>query len=620
MSVSHSTIKKLGSNYESGRCEFVVWAPEKEQMFLCLETPEQQILKMQKTADGYFTHAVRGIMPDTLYTYSSDGTNKIPDPASHFQPQGVHGPSQIVDHNQYHWNDSSWRGLPLKELIFYELHVGTFTPEGTFEAIVPLLDHLADLGINAIEIMPVSQFPGNRNWGYDGVFPYAVQNTYGGPQQFKAFVDTAHSKGIAVFLDVVFNHIGPEGNYFGSYAPYFNDTYCTPWGDAINFDGDWSDGVRDYFSNCILHWYEHYHLDGLRVDAVHTMYDKGAVHFWEMAQEKLDELRQRLGRSFHMVAECDLNSPKVTYSPEKGGWGFNAQWLDDFHHALYVLLDEQGRERYEDFGSMQQLAKAYTDGFVHSGEYVKFRKRKHGASSAGVSGEHFVVFNQNHDQVGNRVGGERLSMLVDFERQKLAAAAVLLSPYLPMLFMGEEFGAKTPFFYFVSHSDKKLIEMVAEGRRKEFENYKWETEPPHPQEEKTFLDSKIDWAQSKAADHQIMLNWYKQLITFRKYDPVLQNFDKNDIRVTHFGSKGLVLHRRCAEQKDELMCIFNLGPETETWLIPDQKQNWTKILDSGDAVWLPGSQTAAYQTAQTVAAGESVTVSGISVTVYKSAD
>lgn len=600
-----------GAHYSTNLCTFTVWAPEKETMQLLIDN--RPPVPMQKSEDGYFETELEHIQPGTRYRFSPDGEGSYPDPASHFQPEGVHGASAVVDHSAYQWQDGDWNGLPLKELILYEIHTGTFTPEGTFEGIISKLDYLAELGINAIEIMPVSQFPGGRNWGYDLVYPYAVQDTYGGPDGLKALVDAAHARGIAVFLDVVFNHIGPEGNYLPHFAPYFTEQYATPWGNAINLDGEWSDGVRSYFCDAVLHWYEHYHLDGLRVDAVHMMFDNGAVHFWELVSEKLQALRQRMGRDFYLIAECDLNSPRVVKAPENGGWGFDVQWLDDFHHSLYVLLDENGRDRYEDFGTIQQWGKAFTDGFVHSGEYVRFRKRKHGAPSAGISGEKFLVFNQNHDQVGNRVGGERLSMLVNSERQKLAAAAILLSPYLPMLFMGEEYGAQTPFFYFVSHSDEQLIQMVVEGRRKEFENYKWEQDPPNPQDEATFNQSKLDWSETGQSARQTLLRWHRELIALRKSHPVLQHFAKNDVSVNIVNDKCLVLHRRSADQSQELACIFNLGEEIAEVHLPGYYPSWEKLIDSTDSNW----QMDAFPSVATVQNGAHVTAAGLSVTVLE---
>ncbi|HEX3007836.1 MAG TPA: malto-oligosyltrehalose trehalohydrolase, partial [Bacteroidales bacterium] len=493
-------------------CNFKVWAPLKDRMTLHIVHPIDRKVEMAKDSAGYFTISVPDIKDDCRYYFNPDGKKDFPDPASNFQPEGVHGPSAVVAHESFRWHDTAWRGIPQKDLIFYELHVGTFTSEGTFEAIIPVLPELADVGVNAIELMPVAQFPGNRNWGYDGVYPFAVQNSYGGPEGLKRLVDACHAAGIAVFLDVVYNHLGPEGNYFAEFAPYFSSKHVVPWGDAINFDGDWSDGVREFFTDNACFWFENYHIDGLRLDAIHMVYDFSAVHFWELLREKVNLAEQRMGRKFYLIAESDLNSPKVVKTPELGGFGFDGQWLDDFHHALYVLLDKKGKDRYEDFGSMEQLAKAYTDGFVHSGEYVQFRRRKHGASSAGVAGEKFVAFNQNHDQIGNRVLGERLSVLVDFERLKLASAALFLSPYNPLLFMGEEYGEDNPFFYFVSHSDKALIKAVREGRKKEFESYKWHTDPPDPQAESTFTASKPDRSKKDKESNNILFMWHKKLI------------------------------------------------------------------------------------------------------------
>lgn len=603
-----------GANYFTNHCKFTVWAPEKATMQVITDG---RSVAMQKDDQGYFTVELAGISPGTRYQFAAEEGEAYPDPASHYQPDGVHGASAVVDHHAYPWRDIEWKGLPLKELLFYEIHTGTFTPDGTFEGIISKLDYLAELGVNAIELMPVSQFPGSRNWGYDMVFPYAVQNSYGGPDGLKALVDAAHAKGIAVFLDVVFNHIGPEGNYLPRFGPYFTDQYATPWGNAINLDGAWSDGVRAYFCHAVLHWYENYHIDGLRVDAVHMMFDNGAVHFWELVSGELRALRQRMGRNFYLIAESDLNSPKVTKSPENGGWDFDAQWLDDFHHALYVLLDPAGRDRYADFGSIRQWGKAYTDGFVHSGEYVTFRKRRHGASSAGIPGEKFVVFNQNHDQIGNRVGGERLSMLVNFERQKLAAAAMLLAPYLPMLFMGEEFGAQTPFFYFVSHSDEELIRKVVEGRRKEFENYNWEKDPPNPQDEGTFAQSKLDWSQPGTGRHAVLLRWHRALIALRKSHPALRHFAKNDVRVDIVGDECLVLYRRSADQREELACIFNLGEEDAEVTLPRNGANWVKVLDSCDAEWQDGLEVVDRRDNALPLKEKTMVVAGLSVIIIQ---
>jgi maltooligosyltrehalose trehalohydrolase len=436
--------------------KFRVWAPERRAMTLVL-VPGQSIpraegerrLPMTRDEHGYWEVETDDAGGGTQYFFAPDDSEEVyPDPASNYQPEGVYGPSEVVDHGAFSWNDGDWRGLPFEELIFYEVHVGTFTAGGTFASAIERLDDLVELGVNAIELMPVAQWSGDRNWGYDGVFLYAVQNTYGGPEGMKRLVDACHRRGIAVFLDVVYNHIGREGNCLEQYGPYFTDKYQTPWGKAMNFDGAWSDGVRDLVTENVLYWAEQYHLDGLRLDAIHEMYDRNAVTIWDRLYEAVKGWQRRAGRRLWLVAESDGNDPRVVRPPGTGGRGFDGQWLDDFHHALYVFLDPKGWRYYRDFGTIDQLAKAFSEGFVHSGEYVKFRHRVHGASSAGISGDHFVVFNQNHDLPGNRPGGERLSVLTDVASLKLAAAALLLSPYVPMLFMGEEYGRKRPFISF----------------------------------------------------------------------------------------------------------------------------------------------------------------------------
>lgn len=567
---------------------------------------------------GYFTAELEDVTPGMRYFYKPDDGEAYPDPASHYQPEGVHGPSEVVDHGSYIWRDTNWKNLPLQDLVLYELHVGSFTPEGTFEAIIPRLDALKETGVNAIELMPVAAFPGNRNWGYDGVFPYAVQHSYGGPLGLKKLVDACHAKGIAVFLDVVYNHLGPEGNYFENFGPYFTDKYCTPWGKALNYDGAYSDGVREYFTNNTLFWLEYYHIDGLRLDAIHMIFDQSAVSFWELLQDKLQALTEQIGRPFYLIAESDLNSPRVVKSPEVGGYGFNAQWLDDFHHALYVLLDEEGQKFYEDFGKMEQLAKAFTEGFVHSGEYVKFRKKTFGTSSATVAGHHFVAFAQNHDQIGNRPEGERLSVLVDFERLKLAAAAVFLSPYIPMLFMGEEYGEEAPFLYFVNHSDKKLIKAVQEGRKKEFADYKFKGALADPQEETTFQRTKLNWEKRTQGKHQKLLKWHQTLIQLRRSQAALQNYNKAAIKAEPVGQEGFILLRQSQEGKQKLISLFNLSDKGLSYALPAVETHWSKLLHSKEEKWLQDGETKVYSAADQVTAGENLIIPPLSVLVYQS--
>ncbi|MFT2008044.1 malto-oligosyltrehalose trehalohydrolase [Pontibacter sp. 13R65] len=613
--MDHIGAAYLGNN----KCKFNVWAPEKETMILHLLSPKDRKINMQRHDFGYFKAEVENVSPGDKYYYMPDGDQDFPDPASHHQPEGVHGPSAVVDHLSYNWQDTTWRGLPFKDLVLYELHVGTFSEEGTFEAIIPRLESLYETGINAIELMPVAQCPGSRNWGYDGVYPFAVQQSYGGPDGLKKLVDACHARGIAVFLDVVYNHLGPEGNYFGKFAPYFTDKYSTPWGEAINFDDAWSDGVRDYFSNNPLHWFEHYHIDGLRLDAIHTVFDKKAINFWELTYYKVKQLEQKLGRTLYMTAESDYNSPKVMKSPEVGGFGFQAQWLDDFHHSLYVLLNEEAKKYYEDFGQMEQLAKAYSDGFVHSGEFVKFRKQRHGASSAGMSGDKFIAFIQNHDQVGNHVGSLRLSALVDFERLKLAAAAVLLAPYVPMLFMGEEYAEDTPFNYFVHHSDEELIKAVQKGREEEFADFHWDAAPPDPQAEQTFLDSKLRWEKRDSGKNKTMLQWHQELIKLRRTEPALQCFDKNRIRVYTINQKGFVLLRQCENDQEKMLCLFNLSEEALPYTFPaNEETGWKKLLDSKQSKWQNGGDKKGTATLPAQAdSGSNQELPPLSLTVYR---
>jgi maltooligosyltrehalose trehalohydrolase len=610
-------VPMLSAKRKAGGVEFTVWAPLKKKVALHVVHPRDEVVPMRKGEEGYFHVVVDDLPAGARYFFRPDGDTDYPDPASHYQPEGVHGPSQVVDHEAFPWSDSDWKGVPLEDMILYELHVGTFTPEGTFDAIIPRLADLKAVGINALELMPVAQFPGSRNWGYDGVYPYAVQDSYGGPDGLKRLVDAAHRQGIAVVLDVVYNHLGPEGNYLSAYAPYFTDTYKTPWGDALNFDGEWSDGVRNYFSGNALYWFELYHIDGLRCDAIHTVFDRGAVHFWALTHNRVRELEAHLGRPLHLFAESDLNSPKVVKHPEVGGYGFSGQWLDDFHHALYTLLDPKGRDRYIDFGRMDQLVKAYREGFVHSGEWVQFRKRRHGISSAGVPGQQFVAFNLNHDQVGNRVDGKRLCSLVDFEKLKVAAAAIMLAPYVPMLFMGEEYADESPFFYFVSHSDPELIKAVQKGRVEEFKDYGFDQAPPDPQDEKTFEACVLDWEKRNKGHNHLLLQWHTELIRLRRALPPLKSFDKNHLQAEPLGEEGFVLHREAAGV--QALCLFNLSGKELAYTIPEAFKKGRKVLDSKDPHYIVHHHARGQSLPEEVTSGHVLHLPPESVAVYYSA-
>src|SRR5688572_5668450 len=498
-----------------GSCHFHVWAPQAESVSLEISEPEKRLLPMEQTEFGYWFTTLPEIHPDTRYTFKINKATERPDPASFFQPDGVHKASALVDHHAFSWTDQDWKGIPLEKLIIYELHTGTFTEQQSFEGIISKLDYLAELGINCIEIMPVAQFPGNRNWGYDGVYPFAVQNSYGGPDGLKKLVDACHQKGISVVLDVVYNHMGPEGNYLNDFGPYFTDKYKTPWGSALNFDDADCDGVRNFFIQNALMWLRDYHIDALRLDAVNAIMDFSAHHFLQELSEEVTKLTEQTGREYLLIAESDLNDVRMINPIEKGGYGMHAQWNDDFHHALHALVTGEKAGYYADFGKIDDLAKAFQDTFVFNGNYAPHRRKSYGNSAAENPAEQFVVCAQNHDQVGNRMPGDRLSETLSLEALKLVAATYLLSPYIPMLFMGEEYGEKNPFQYFISHTDKDLVKAVQEGRKNEFKSFKYAGEVPDPQSEETFRRSMLSW-NYRDGEPAALFNFYKKLIGLRK--------------------------------------------------------------------------------------------------------
>jgi maltooligosyltrehalose trehalohydrolase len=456
------------------------------------------------------------------YQFVLEDGNAYPDPRSPWQPLGVHGPSRSLDHSRFAWTDQRWQAPPLSEAIIYELHIGTFTPEGTFVAAIEKLDDLAALGITHIEIMPVAEFPGQRGWGYDGVDPYAPHHAYGGPDGLKRLVDACHAKGIAVILDVVYNHLGPDGNYLGKFGPYFTGQHRTTWGDAINFDGPGSDEVRRFFIDNALMWLRDYHMDGLRLDAVHAMFDHSAVHFLEQLTGEVDRLSASLGRPLVLIAESDLNDPRVVRPLPAGGFGMHAQWSDDFHHALHSLLTGEQSGYYADFGSMDDLAQTLTHVFAYNYRYSPFRGRTHGRPVADLPFHHFVSYLQNHDQIGNRATGERIHHTIPHQAFKLGAALLFSAPFIPLIFQGEEWAASTPFQFFTHHQSQELGDLVREGRRQEFAAFGWDPrQVPDPQSEQTFLASKLRWEEAEQEPHASMLNWYRALIRLRKMLPEL---------------------------------------------------------------------------------------------------
>ncbi len=578
----------LGAVYqEKGLCRFRVWAPfvpRVEVQIFFQETGETKLVSLAQEDSGYHSALVDNIPPDSRYFFRPTGDKQRPDPASQFQPQGVHNASAVVDHD-FPWEDQHWTGIPLCDHVIYELHVGTFTPEGTFEAIIPRLGELQRSGINVLEIMPVAQFPGERNWGYDGVYPFAVQNSYGGPHGFKRLINACHKHGMAVILDVVYNHLGPEGNYLRDFGPYFTKKYRTPWGEALNFDGAYSDEVRNYFIQNALLWFKHYHVDALRLDAVHAIYDQSAVPFLQELAEAVAELRMNDGWQRYLIAESDLNDSRLIRPREVFGCGLDAQWCDDFHHSLHALITGEKDGYYKDFGSIQELVKALAEGFVYSGQHSPYRKRRHGNRSLDLPPEQFVVASQNHDQVGNRMLGERLAVLISFEAQKLAAAVLLLSPYIPLLFMGQEYGEEAPFLYFVSHQDPALVDAVRHGRKEEFQAFGWNIEPPDPADVETFLQSKLNWNQRNQGRHKVLLDFHSALLQMRRESPAFSALERTHMEVHAIASKDVILLKRWWGESN-VLCLFNFAPRDVILRAHELPSGtWSRLLDSAEERW-----------------------------------
>ncbi len=568
---------------EDNRVRFTVWAPFARTA--ALEVEGRAPVSMQSGFEGYFDIVAGDIGPGTRYRYRLDGASAYPDPVSRCQPEGVHGPSMVVDPKIFRWSDRSWTGMPLDDLIIYELHVGTFTEEGTFEAIIPHLPYLKDaVGITAIELMPVAQFPGRRNWGYDGVYPYAVQWSYGGPDGLKRLVDACHAAGLAVILDVVYNHLGPEGNYLGAFGPYFTERYRTPWGAAVNYDGPDSDPVRHYVVDNALYWITEYHIDGLRLDAIHGIYDFGATHILAELSAAVREQAAVLHRTIVVIAESDLNDTRIIDAPAQGGYGIDAQWNDDFHHALRVTLTGEQEGYYRDYQGVADLVTAVREAFVYSGRHSSYRRRRHGNSARHCSPSQFVVFAQNHDQIGNRAVGDRLSTQLPCDALKAARALLLLSPYIPLLFMGEEYGETAPFQYFIEHGDPALIEAVRQGRRREFAPFGWKPEEiPDPQSPATFERSRVH-LQPRTEWQDALLRWTGALIRLRKTHPALgagEGKQRHHAAWLVNDQPVLILHRwaKGGEQERALL-VLGLNRQPVTVVLTEPAGRWARQIDS----------------------------------------
>jgi maltooligosyltrehalose trehalohydrolase len=504
---------------------FSVWAPRMRapRVRVCTGPAHgDHPLAAVEGAPGVFTVTVPDVGAGTDYVLVGDDGATLADPVSRSQPRGPVGPSRVVDPGAHEWSDVFWRGVPLEELVIYELHVGTFTPEGTFTAIIPRLAELKSLGVSVIQLMPIAEFPGERNWGYDGVNFYAPHHGYGGPDGLRALVDAAHDAGLGVILDVVYNHVGPEGSRLDTFGPYFTDRYTTPWGRAVNYDDVDSDEVRRFVVDNALYWITEYHIDGLRLDAVHAIYDFSARHILAEVAEAVHDQATRLDRTVVVIAESDLNDPRLLRAPSEYGYGVDAQWSDDFHHAVHATLTGERSGYYADFGPTSAIAESFREPFVFEGQYSVFRRRRHGASSVGIPRCRFVVTLQNHDQIGNRATGNRLTTILSPERLRLATALLLLSPYVPLLFMGEEYGEAAPFHYFISHDDETLVAAVRDGRRREFAAFAWSDPGADPADVATFDASKLDWSLAEQPLHAQTLALHRDLLSLRRDEPMLR--------------------------------------------------------------------------------------------------
>jgi malto-oligosyltrehalose trehalohydrolase len=556
---------QLGALTDEDGTRFVVWAPKAIRVdVLKLNEGRRQVFSLEKTGHGYFESRRLPFQHGDLYKFVLDGETELPDPASRYQPEGPHGPSQVVSPD-YPWKDRNWHGIPLNELVVYELHVGTFSEEGSFKGIEKKIPHFKKLGANCLEIMPIAQFAGSRNWGYDGVGLYAPQNNYGRHREsyneLKDLINACHQNGIAVILDVVYNHLGPEGNYLSKFGNYFSDTEKNGWGDALNFDGPAHKQVRNYFLENARYWLEEFHFDGLRLDAVHAIVDKSEHPFLSELGGCANALQKKLHRQIHIIAESETNDPVILKPPYEQGWGLTAQWADDLHHVVHTLLTGESQGYYADFGELRQLAKAYQRGLVFEGEYSKNKKAPRGKSYCGISRTRFVVCTQNHDQTGNRCEGERLITLVGPEKARMAAATVFFSGAMPMLFMGEEWGARNPFLYFVDHSDPELRSAVCEGRKKEFSAFGFEN-VPDPADEATFKRSMLDWEKAEESEGLEFTKYYQRLIELSRWIRKQQYFEGENVDVT-LDEQNKVLevlaHKSTEAVTEDLWVCFNFS-------------------------------------------------------------
>lgn len=560
-----------------------VWAPSAERVEAEL-TASGRLLTMEPDDGGWWSVQDDEIGPGTRYLFRVDGGPGRPDPRSPWQPDGVHGPSCVVDHDAFEWHDQGWDPPPLSDAVIYEAHVGTFSPEGTFLGAIERLDHLVDLGATHLELMPVAAFAGTWGWGYDGVDLWSPHPAYGSPDDLKALVDAAHGRGIGVLLDCVYNHLGPDGNHLSNFGPYFTDRYSTPWGEAVNVDDAGSTEVRRFIIDNALMWLRDHHVDGLRLDAVHAIVDTSAVHLLEQLSTEVADLSDRLGRRLVLIAESDRNDPRLVQPRDEGGLGIDAHWNDDFHHAVHVALTGEQESYYVDYGGLEPLADALRHAWVYRGQYSEFRERHHGREPEGVPGHRFIGYVQNHDQIGNRARGERASHLLSPARLRVAAAVVMTAPFVPMVFQGEEWGASAPFPYFADHRhDPDLADAVRRGRLEEFAAFGWSPdEVADPEDPDTFRSAVLDLDEATREPHASLLAWYRDLIALRAAEPCLRDPDLEAVRTEHDEER-----RTLAMLRGTIGMVLNLGTRPAVVTLPDGRSVVEVLLASAPGV-VPG--------------------------------
>lgn len=576
--VAETIRTRLGARYLGGdRCSFRVWAPNHDDVAVLVTNGNQRRRVALESRDhGYFAATLENVPVGTRYRYVLSGELERPDPASRLQPEGVHGASEVVD-SDFDWAHPAVT-TGLEHYVIYEIHVGTFTPEGTFDAAIERLDDLVELGVTAVEVMPVAAFPGERNWGYDGVHPFAVQASYGGPDGLKRFVDACHARRLAVVLDVVYNHLGPEGNYLADFGPYFTDAYKTPWGAALNFDQPDSDGVREYFKQNALMWVDEFRIDALRLDAIHAILDRNAMPFLEELATAIHDYAETWHRVVYVIAETNRNDPRTVAPPDYGGLGHDAMWVDDLHHAIHAKLTGEQQGYYADYGTTGDIVRSLESGFALQGDFSRYRGRRHGRDPGELEPHRVVVCIQNHDQIGNRQDGDRLTELAGLRKHRLAVTAVILSPFTPLLFMGEEYGDPAPFPYFIAHGDPELVDAVRRGRRRQFSSFEWPGDPPDPADPETYRSAVLDWSLRNEHPHDGMLRLYKDLLELRRNTRRRLGFSRKRHEVSQHGDV-VLLRRRDETGELEQLVVLNFGNGTS---VPVPALPWHVALESGD--------------------------------------